>query len=945
MQDRTSQVVAQELAQLRAALTTEMNKLPQAVVVQGQAPAPHTRQAITEKFTQALKDQSKISQGNLLKQMEKQHETIQKELIAQANIQNQNNKALFTNALANYFNKRLELARIKLDECYQADKQTKKAQQYINLNFRTPEGKSGDEVFQELGGKHSHIVPAEDNNKVLRALQIKPTRNITYEDGQLSSESPIDLANAAKSLKKDPFKFNKGKKTFGGARRIINSTEEMLRIGIKVSIDEKFMERMLSRPQTWGHSSGDYAAQLANFIKSPGLNVGDHQKTKLRQLNRICKASTAAYNNIKANPVFDANGDLKAGNETSTLGHQAETFMRLTSVSDKKAYLKILFPVKTQRYYAAFTKELERRGKTFYVDGKVLTPTEYFKQELLWRPSRSKYQAQVDLNTDFARFNGYDFALKTQSLKDNPNNAELGKIYIATDGSYCVRDPDGIVRQGTLTPEIPAPIANLANRLNDEAFKADVLRVTLARGHTLNGACVSAADRKTLYSNTSDEKLIRRLAKTKFIDDNQKRKDFVTAAFDNLSEANSKQFINRTLPLISRLAVNDVNNQEDFSASLNEKVTLLDDLRDKAEATFVNEKAANDPNAFNHFLKNKAQLDELEEKMAQDHQQKVLQSQIQDLTQREQRPHTQADIDNALPNIQRDIMIRRCDTLRNAANSEKKAEHFVKRLSPSLQQQVWAGMDHTQPSTLELRAQALKQFMDLYNESNSDAAPTFLKDSVKPLIARLDDAQKTTLMTRVAELCQNGPKPFHGCDSRENRALHALRDLVPTPAAKPLLSTELFKAYYHRVDNNGGANNNNNAQDTPAEKAAKLLKRIQCYANDKPANFVAAWRHNQKFDTEMSNLLLPGNVQNPQLNAIIAALKQDTAALPGRQGDAVRSFVERIESLQPNLGQAPKQQQPANVGADIELESLDNEDTADSSASRTEEDESTTLNL
>ena len=935
MQDRTSQVVAQELAQLRAALTTEMNKLPQAVVAQGQAPAPNTRQAITEKFTQALKEQSKISHGNLIKHMEKQHETIQKELIAQANIQNQNNKALFTNTLANYFNKRLELARIKLDECLQADKHTKKAQQYINLNYRTPEGKSGEEVFQELGGKHSHIVPAEDNNKVLRALHIKPTRNITHENGELSSESPIDLAKAAKSLKKDPFKFNKGKKTFGGARRIINSTEEMLRIGIKVSLDDKLMERMLSRPQTWGHSSGDYAAQLANFIKSPGLNVGDHQKTKLRQLNRICKASTAAYNNIKANPVFDANGDLKAGNETSTLGHQAETFMRLTTVKDRVAYLKILFPKNTQRYYAAFTKELERRGKTFYVDGQILTPTDYFKQELLWRTSRSKYQTQVDLNKDFDRFNGYDFALKTQSLVDNPNNAQSGKIYIANDGSYCVRDPNGIVRQGTLTPEIPAPIADLANKLNDDAFKAEVLDITAARGHTLNGACASENDRKTFYSNISDDKLVRRLAKTSFISDNQKRREFVTAAYDNLTEANSKHFINRTLPLVSRLSVNDANNQVDLSASLNAKSTLLDALRDKAETTFANEKAAQDPNAFNHFLKNKAHLDELEEKMAQEHQQKVLQSQMQDLMQREQRQPTTDEQNNALPAIKRDIMMRRRETLRNAANPEQQAERFVKRLSPALQQQVWAGMDPAEPSTLELRALALKQFMDLHNESDSPAAATFLKDSMKPLIARLDDPQKTTLMARVAELCQNGPKPFQGCDSRENRALHALRDLVPTPAAEPLLSTRLFAAYYHRVDNNGGVNNNNNAQETPAEKAAKLLKRIQCYVNDKPSNRVAAWRHHQKFDAEMRTLLLPGNAQNLQIMEIIAALKQDAAPLQGRQGAAVRDLIKRIEPLQPNFGQAPKQQ-PANVGADdVELESLD-EDTADSSASRTD---------
>jgi hypothetical protein len=273
-------------------------------------------------------------------------------------------------------------------------------------------------------------------------------------------------------------------------------------------------------------------------------------------------------------------------------------------------------------------------------------------------------------------------------------------------------------------------------------------------------------------------------------------------------------------------------------------------------------------------------------------------------------------------------------------NRKQKAEHFIKRLSPPVQQQVWAGMEATQPNTLELRAQILKEFMDLHNETDSEEATTYLKNAVKPLIARLDDQQKAALMTRVAELCQNSPNtPINGCQPRQNRALHALRDLVPTPAAKPLLSTELFKTYFHHVNNNGGGlGNNNNALNTPAEQAEKLLKRIKCYAIEKPANWMAAWRHNQKFDAEMSALLFPGNNQNPQINAILTELRQGAAATQGREGEAIKTFVKRIEPLQPNYGQVAKQN-PVNRGVDdgIEMDSLD--DTAHSQSSAIDEDE------
>ncbi len=833
--ERSTQVIAQELALLKTALKNQIRLLPNDG---GQPPAPNSRQAVKAKFDQALKDQHKISHGNLIEQMKKQQENTQKDLVAQANIQNENQKRNFNDAISHYFTKRLELARAKLQEVNSAEKLTKKAQKQITSEFRTPEGKTGADVLQKLGDTHNHIVPA--NGKEADVVKL--------ENGKLTSRSPTHLANTAKSLGWKSFKFNTAKATRGGANNLIGSIEAMLRVGIKqVEIDPELMKKMLATPHSSWHSSADYAAQLASAIKD-GLRVSDGQKSKLRQLQRICAASTSAYKDVKSNPVFDADGKLKANNEPTKLGHQAETFMRLTNKADRVTYLKLLYPNNTQRYYAAFTKELERRGKTFAVGNKTLSPAEYFKQEMLWQVkglsilTRSGYQTQLDL---------------------------VNKV---------------------------------------EEFKA---------------AATTDARRKEIYAETKDEKSLRQMLKTEHLDSNEKRKSFARAVFEKantrrpggnhelglythpvtllryVTAEDKKHFMNRVQPLFSKIVVMDQanNNQVDFAATLREKSELLAELRTQSQNTYRAEKDIDDedkPTAFNNSYKNKILLDELEDKMLQDHSLEKTKADIQNggrqLTEAEQQALFQQ---NHAATIQQHLQ-----TYNNLATPKEKAEHFAKQMSSTLQQQVWASMDNSQQAhnaTIELRAQILKQFMDLHNEANSPAAMDYLKNSAKSLLARLDDADKTAVMAKLAELCLNDPhRPIVGCNRRENRALHALRDLVPTPAAQPLLSTELFKQYYQQPDNDP-FNINNNLQ--PADVLAeKLLKRIQCYAANKPAHFVEAFRLNQKFEKEMKDLLYPNNTPNAHSEDILNELRNLIGNLPPAQQTALNPFVARINA-------------------------------------------------
>jgi hypothetical protein len=866
--ERSTKVIAQELAQLRTTLDNFIDTLPDAGnIPEGQVAAPNTRQAIKKKLNEALKKQGEISQGNLIEQLQTQKENMQqtnllKELVNEANIQDKNKKDQFNNALSNYLNKRRELAQSKIQECTQEDKYTRKAQKFIVENFVTPEGKQGGKEISKLGSDISHIEHKSGKKKEM----------VKCNGNTFSSSSPRHLALAVKSKNINSFKFTDAKPTSAGARNLINSIEEMLKVGVKnVTIDEKLLSRMLqSRPPYVAHNSEGYAmalgryiypsailkaiinldpSELLNFIRSPTVN--DWQKSKLRQLNRICKASTAAYKLVPNNPVFDENGDLKEGNDSTTLGHQAETFMRLTSEKDRVAYLNILYPDDKERHCAELTKELENRNKTFGVgNNKVLSPKEYFEQKMLWPWKKSGYQSQMDLRKDL-------------------NDFQLAKT--------------------------------------DEK-------------------------RKELYCKTTDEKILRKMVKTKAMDDNSKRKDFVHTVFDetnkiqadgkhaiklqppsfmksnHLKDEDKNLFTKRAMTLISAITftvkTKDGDNEiekVDHTKTLKEKLALLAELRDKALSTYNNEKANNNPIAFDNYLKNKILLDELEGKILEDQQQKMFhdphyQEAVIKKFEAEfqannpgKKPDDNAKVEALRTEIRKDTLPRFFDTYNEIpdVNAAQRANHFLKQFGLGLQQAAWKDMD------TETRAQVLKKFMDLHNETASPAALRYLKDSVKSLMAMLDHSEKPALIQRVADLCHtSAAEPIHGDNHAQNKALHALRDLVPTPAAKPLSSKALFKRFFEK----------NQPQHTPDELAAKLLNRIQCFAVRTPGHFMARRALQQKFDAQMRELLFPNNAAIPRLQPVLKALKEkaEQQNQPGRKSDvALGEYIKRIESMQP----------------------------------------------
>lgn len=78
----------------------------------------------------------------------------------------------------------------------------------------------------------------------------------------------------------------------------------------------------------------------------------------------------------------------------------------------------------------------------------------------------------------------YDLSLMSD-IQGNHELAKLGKIYVSNDGQrYVVRDPNGVVQQGTLPGNPRFDMNNLASEINNPTFKKFVLDVTSKRGHT-----------------------------------------------------------------------------------------------------------------------------------------------------------------------------------------------------------------------------------------------------------------------------------------------------------------------------------------------------------------------------------------------------------------------------------------------------------------------------
>lgn len=80
--------------------------------------------------------------------------------------------------------------------------------------------------------------------------------------------------------------------------------------------------------------------------------------------------------------------------------------------------------------------------------------------------------------------NGYDIFLMSDLTNNDPDQALPNKIYLATDGTYIVRDSNGItVHSDSLPEDAGINLNGLEYRLNDPDLKNAVLAILLERGH------------------------------------------------------------------------------------------------------------------------------------------------------------------------------------------------------------------------------------------------------------------------------------------------------------------------------------------------------------------------------------------------------------------------------------------------------------------------------
>jgi predicted acylesterase/phospholipase RssA len=77
----------------------------------------------------------------------------------------------------------------------------------------------------------------------------------------------------------------------------------------------------------------------------------------------------------------------------------------------------------------------------------------------------------------------YDLVLMSTLPDNKPEQAEVGKLYLSADGSYIVREPQGIIRRGALAGS-GVDTNNLENKITDPAFRKSILNITSKKGHT-----------------------------------------------------------------------------------------------------------------------------------------------------------------------------------------------------------------------------------------------------------------------------------------------------------------------------------------------------------------------------------------------------------------------------------------------------------------------------
>ncbi len=860
--------------------------------------SPQDLTALTKKLEEANKALKDFSHGNLIKQIEEQHKTLKAGLIAAANMTaanelQQRNKQEFENAVQVYLNKRLELAKVRLQEIAQEDKQTSDARNQVCGLFRTPTGVTGTgEVIANLGSDFNHI-------ERTKGIIFKSSVTVKFENGVLTSNSPRDLALAAKAKGWNTFVFNKCKVSYRGVDNLISSVEEMLKIGIKgVSIDPKLMEKIMANPpQPMGHSSGDYAEQLAKFLRPSKRNVSSSQKQRIQQLQRICAASSSAYKEKKGNPVFDADGNMISGKDAvpKPILHQVDTFMRLTSDTDRREYLEILAPMHVGRLAADFVDELNKRGVTFVgsrgvttVFQRDLSPEEYFRQKMLppnaiktdFMARRSEFDEERDRVKKIETFN-----------KDATTLDDRKAMFLAAND-------ESLLRRYARSEKLNGPGNTNDTRVNlVKAVFRDVQ--TPAPGAAPNPHAIN------LHNPRLSSKFIVR-------------------------EEDKEAFLLKTLALFENIKVlNAARDATDFVATAQLKTRIIRELREEAWTKFTDQKVANNPEAFNNFLKNKILIDELEQRMLVKH-------------------FDQQKIDHRIPPDQHEakfnrVINRHLETF-NALPADQKVIAFISSLSPELQQRVWNKMRPDDPQTIEFRARVLKQYIQFYERNPSPSALHFLNSSIEPLMrvmtrqltraeliakanqkvaagslpdkagAEWTDAELLPVHQEWVNQQRNGLTALeattqelhdlclraniHGTKPHQNKALSCIRENIAEMgsayrgATASIESNRLFKDYF----------------DTPPGRTAeKLVELLKCYAAARAEiSGPKRWLLDRRFKDDMRELLYPGKAANADSDDLIQELYEKKKELcPNPANKEARHFIKALNELPAQIN-APK---------------------------------------
>lgn len=688
---------------------------------------------IIKKLDEANEELHNFSQGNLIKQIEEQHKKLTEEILAEANLREENQKQIASDALQNYFNKRIELARIRQQEINQEDKQMMDAATYVCSYFDTPEGirqhamneadqkkqsEMMNKVISELGNKHNHIHRTE-------GMFFKTKHIVKLENGVYTSESPVDLAMTVKAHGHNDFEFSTGSTEKGGWV-LRQSIKEMLKVGIKdISLTKELREKMYTPRR---------ANNFADAILENRRTLSYFEMEDLRQLERICNASRSAYNDIKGNNIFDEKGDIKADAKCApAIIHQANTFMRLTDEKDRLAYLEILFPVNKDVEYNQMVKELESRTPKITLDG--LSPKEYFEQKLMWRWNRSAFNAEYR-KEQLAAFN-----------KDTMTSAERMKSYLETKDAEML---SMYAQSDKLTTDNRI---ELVNTLFDNVQEGKSSQVAFYTHPILRTRSVSTDDMKNFMDRILP--LIKHLViKENNVIDYQATTEQCTKLIADLRQKAKLTFAEELHANNPRAFENFYKNKL-LLDNLEKEVHqyLHDDLTDKQVKAEIG--AAVDQ--YDATIQSKREALKL-----------TLSKPFTDLKSNPNDPEAAATY--FITHLHPELQLSEWSKL-SSADNDSPAEKAGK---------------------LELRAHIVKAFLVTHQTSNSPVSADYVNKFLKPLMQQLTPAESKDLATKLQDLL----RPT-GCNKAQNEAINLVRATFNDRSAIETLSPEnLFKAYY-----------------------------------------------------------------------------------------------------------------------------------------------------